>query len=336
MDLGFTLPNLEVINVPDNQLSGPIPVSISNATNLMRLIIPLNNFTGKVPTLENLHNLLWLSISQNRLGNGEDDDLDFFSSLVNCTSLELLAINMNNFEEILYLGNNQFNGSIPAAIGELKNLTELGFSGNELSRNIPFSLGNLTSLTELGFRGNNLEGSIPPTLGKCNWLVLLDLSHNNLSGTIPPEVIGLSSLSIVLDLSKNNLTGSLPMEVGNLKNLAKLDMSDNNLFGEIPISLGNCTSMEQLIMKDNFFQGSLPPSLSSLQVSGIFKNASAVSLVRNDKLCSVMPGFNISACSIKGSKKEKWSHLLRKLIPITYGIAILVLMLSFAILYRLR
>ncbi|CAL5366290.1 unnamed protein product [Camellia sinensis] len=413
VDLGFTLPNLEVINVADNQLSGSIPVSISNTTNLMRLTIPLNDFTGKVPTLEKLHNLRWLSISQNHLGNGEDDDLDFFSSLVNCTSLELLAINTNNFGgilpdvgnfssqlkimslennqisgsiptgiqnlhslEILYLGNNQFNGSITAAIGELKNLTELGFSGNELSGNIPFSLGNLTSLTELRFGGNNLEGSIPPTLGKCNRLVLLNLSRNNLSGTIPPEVIGLSSLSIVLDLSKNNLTGSLPMEVGNLKNLANLDMSDNNLSGEIPISLGSCTSMEQLIMKDNFFQGSLPPSLSSLRglqyldlsrnnltgqipvylenfslqklnlsfndfegeapVSGIFKNASAVSLVGNDKLCSVMPGFNISTCSIKGSKKRKWSHLLKKLIPVTCGIAILVLMLSLAILYRLR
>ncbi|KAH9771605.1 LRR receptor-like serine/threonine-protein kinase EFR [Citrus sinensis] len=107
-DLGFTLPNLEVLNVGGNQFTGPIPTSISNASNLMRLIIPKNGFSGKVPSLENSHKLEWVSISRNHLGNGEKDDLEFVNSLVNASRLELLAFNINNF-----------GGMLPEAVGSL-------------------------------------------------------------------------------------------------------------------------------------------------------------------------------------------------------------------------
>ncbi|KAJ4720037.1 putative Receptor-kinase [Melia azedarach] len=302
-DLGFTLPNLEVINVAENQFTGPIPASISNATNLMRLTLPLNRFSGKVPTMENLHKLRWVSISRNELGNGKEDDLEFLNSLVNASSLEILAINDNKFGgvlpealgnlstqlkvlalgdnqifgrippgirncvnlEILLLKNNQFTGQIPSSIGNLQKLLELWLERNKFLGEIPSSLGNLTMLNKLSLERNMLQGSIPSSLGKCQSLILLDLSHNNLSGTIPGEVIGLSSLSIYLDLSQNQLNGSLPSNFGNLINLAALDISENQLSGEIPGSLGSCVRLQDLIMKGNFFQGKIPSSLSSLR-----------------------------------------------------------------------
>ncbi|XP_047327790.1 probable LRR receptor-like serine/threonine-protein kinase At3g47570 [Impatiens glandulifera] len=304
-DIGFTLPNLEVINVAGNFLDGPIPISISNASNLMRLTIPGNKFTGKVPTLENVKKLRWLSISFNNLGGDDDDDDDmgFLSSLVHCTELEVFAINGNNFRgtvpevvsnfssqlkimamdanqirgsipggiqnlhslELLYMNNNRFNGTIPAGIGSLPNLTELKLGFNNFTGNIPSSLGNLTSLTELSIKQNDLTGSIPSTLGNCRRLISLDLSGNNLNGSVPMEILSLSSLSISLNLSNNQLGGSLPIEVGNLMNLAKLDLSNNKLTGEIPSSIGKCLSMEELFMQRNSFDGNLPSSLSSLR-----------------------------------------------------------------------
>ncbi|GAY69401.1 hypothetical protein CUMW_271680, partial [Citrus unshiu] len=302
-DLGFTLPNLERLNVGENQFTGPIPASISNASNLMRLAIEKNGFSGKLPSLQNLHKLQWVNIFQNHLRNGEKDDLELVESLVNASRLELLDIGDNNFGgmlpeavgnfstrlrrlsvennqlfgnipsglrnlanlELLYLGDNQFTGRIPGSIGDLQKLQTLRLEGNKFLGEIPSSIGNLTSLTTLNFEENMLEGSIPSSLGKCQNLISLNLSNNNLSGTIPTEVIGLSSLSIYLDLSQNHLNGPLPSNFGILKNLGFLDISENKLSGEIPSSIGSCIMLEQLIMNGNFFQGNIPSSFSSLR-----------------------------------------------------------------------
>ncbi|KDO36858.1 hypothetical protein CISIN_1g048125mg, partial [Citrus sinensis] len=243
-DLGFTLPNLEGLNLAGNQFTGPIPVSISNASNLRELMIGKNGFSGKVPSLENLHKLQRVIISQNHLGNyGEKDNLEFVNSLVNASRLELLQISDNNFGgmlpeavgnfstrlgilsvaenqlfgnipsglrnlvnlELLDLSGNQFTSRIPGSIGDLQKLQMLGLNGNKFLGEIPSSIGNLTLLMTLNFAENMLEGSIPSSLGKCQNLIVLDLYNNNLSGTIPSEVIGLSSLSIYLDLSQNQL-----------------------------------------------------------------------------------------------------------------------------------
>ncbi|GAY66021.1 hypothetical protein CUMW_245440 [Citrus unshiu] len=257
-DLGFTLPNLEVLNLFVNQFTGPIPASISNASNLMRLVIPMNGFSGKVPSLKNLHKLKTVGISRNHLGNGKKDDLEFVNSLVNASRLELLEISENNFGgmlpeavgnlstrlRILVVGNNQLFGNIPSGLRNLVNLELLYLGDNQFTGRIPGR--NLTSLTTLNFEENMLEGNIPSSLGKCQNLISLNLSNNNLSGTIPTEVIGLSSLSIYLDLSQNQLNGPLPSNFGILKNLGFIDISENKLSGEIPNSLGSCIRLEQL------------------------------------------------------------------------------------------
>ncbi|KAL7253389.1 hypothetical protein ACSBR1_007844 [Camellia fascicularis] len=302
-DLGITLPNIEFFNIGDNQFTGLIPASISNSSKLHYLIMVQNKLIGKVPNLERLRNLEWLSISSNQLGSGEADDLNFISSLINATNLQVLGVNLNNFGgelpesignlsgnlQVLYLDNNkifgsippgivnlvglqslymqvnQLTGTIPSEIGKLQNLQELNLINNSLSGNIPSSLGNLSLLSELVLGINNFQGNIPQSLGNCNNLQLLFLSQNNLNGTIPKQVVSISSLSIYLDLSQNQLSGSLPMEVGNLVNLGSLDVSHNLLSSEIPSTLGSCTSLETLRLGTNFFNGTIPSSLSFLR-----------------------------------------------------------------------
>ncbi|KAJ9167599.1 hypothetical protein P3X46_019216 [Hevea brasiliensis] len=300
-NLGDIFPNLVEFNIGDNQFTGSIPASLSNASKLERLTIPANGLTGSVPSLEKLHKLWWLSISNNHLGNGRADDLSFLSSVSNATSLELLAIHYNNFGgllpasitnftslsimtlndnqiigsiptglgnlvnlEMLRMGDNQLVGVIPEEIGKLQKLQKLDLRGNKLYGNIPPSLGNLTFLNYLHLHQNNLFGSIPPSLGKCQNLLSFALNQNNLSGTIPREIVSIPSLAIYMDLSQNYLTGSLPKEMGLLMNLGRLDISDNMLSGEIPSSLGSCTSLEYLYMSGNLFQGAIPMSLRSL------------------------------------------------------------------------
>ncbi|KAL6291077.1 hypothetical protein ACE6H2_008587 [Prunus campanulata] len=302
--LGHTIfPNLESFSFHMNRFSGPIPITISNASNLSLFGISGNMFTGRVPSLARMSNLFRVEMDNNSLGNNEDGDLDFLSSLVNCTNLERLDISGNNFGgllpdsisnlstklTVLKLGTNQIRGSIPVGIGNLVNLGVLDFkvnllrgaipslignliklydlllNHNELSGALPSSLGNLTKLGRLNLMSNNLQGSIPPSLGQCRNLLALVLSQNNLTGPIPDEVISLSSLSQVLDLSSNRFTNSIPFGVGLLLQLASLDLSNNQLSGEIPNSIGNCISLESLHLEGNLLQGTIPEDWSSLR-----------------------------------------------------------------------
>ncbi|XP_068315815.1 probable LRR receptor-like serine/threonine-protein kinase At3g47570 [Pyrus communis] len=302
--LGHTIfPNLEAFYFHFNRFSGQIPVSISHASNLALFGVSANMFTGRVPNLARMSNLFRVEMDANNLGNNEEGDLDFLSSLVNCTNLKRLDISDNKFGgvlpeslsnlstklEVMRLGGNQIRGSIPVDIGNLNNLGILGFEAsqltgpipssisklsklydlslnhNELSGTIPSSVGNLTSLGRLDLMSNNLVGSIPPSLGECANLQALVLSQNYLSGPIPHEVMNLSSLSLELDLSSNQLTDSIPFEVGLLVNLASLDLSENQLSGGIPETLGICISLMSLSLRGNLLQGTIPGSLSSLR-----------------------------------------------------------------------
>ena len=302
-ELGLTLPNLDTFNILSNQFRGLIPSTLSNASKISDLQLRNNSFTGKVPSLAGLHNLQRLVLNFNNLGNNEDDDLGFLYPLANTTSLEILAINHNNFGgvlpeivcnfstklRIMIIGENNLRGSIPTEIGKLIGLDTLGLelnqltgiipssigklqrlgvfniNGNKISGNIPSSLGNITSLLEVYFFANNLQGRIPSSLGNCQNLLMLRLDQNNLSGSIPKEVLGISSLSMYLDLAENQLIGPLPSEVGKLVHLGGLNVYKNRLSGEIPGILSSCVSLEYLNLGANFFQGSIPESLSSLR-----------------------------------------------------------------------
>ncbi|XP_050154933.1 putative receptor-like protein kinase At3g47110 isoform X1 [Malus sylvestris] len=410
--LGHTIfPNLETFVFYANQFTGPVPASISNASNLSKFDIAFNKFTGKVPSLARLSNLSWFELDENNLGNNEEGDLDFISSLVNCTNLEVLSIGFNNFGGVMpesvsnlstklrqiYFYENQIRGSIPIGVGNLINLERLSFyanllagtipssicklnklygldlQANELSGNVPSSLGNLTSLSRLYLNSNKLNGSIPQSLGDCRFMLELDLSHNNLSGPIPKQVI---NLPVYLNLSGNQLAESIPMEVGNSEHLVYLDLSENKLSGEIPQSLASFTSLRSLYLSGNSLQGTIPKSLSSLRgiedfdvsrnnlsgiipnylgsfpflqnlnlsfndfegavpIQGVFKNASAVSVVGNTWLCGGIPHLRLPKCISKQSKRGL-SPKMNLIISVSCGVVGLVLVLLLALLYRSR
>ncbi|KAL0369343.1 UNVERIFIED_CONTAM: putative LRR receptor-like serine/threonine-protein kinase [Sesamum calycinum] len=300
--LGTTLPNLQTFSVGINLFSGTIPVSLSNATNLVYLHVGYNRFSGKVPSLVKLNKLGVLALSGNLLGKGESDELSFLSSLVNATSLVSLGLDDNNFggqlpvsfwnlsttlsrlfltrnqitgtipSEIgnfvslldLRVNDNRFTGMVPYSIGKLRNLQFLDFSRNIFSSNIPSSIGNLSLLLAMYLSENNLSSGMPSSLGNCQNLLELNLSQNALTGPVPREVLSIPSLRTV-DLSQNQLNGTLPVEIGSLKNLEYFNVSGNNFAGEVPSTLGGCVRLEFLDMEENSLQGNIPSSFSSLR-----------------------------------------------------------------------
>ena len=154
-------------------------------------------------------------------------------------------------------------GTIPAELGDLTELTTLSLSNNQLTGAIPPELGDLSKLTKLNLSNNRLSGAIPSNLGRLNSLKSLSLSQNELSGAIPAELAGLSELQ-TLRLRENQLTESIPSALGRLAKLSSLVLSNNQLTGTIPSELGNLSLLYSLSASDNQLTGSLPSSLGRL------------------------------------------------------------------------
>ncbi len=253
------LTNLQELDLSGNQLTGPIPASLDNLPNLQYLDLSGNQLTGTIPSLLDIRgNLQVLSLSGNQLSGSIP------SSLGNFTNLQELSLSAN-----------QLSGSIPSSLGDLVNLQRLYLSLNHLSGQIPPSLGSLTNLQELVLFGNQLSGPIPSELGGLANLQKLVLFDNQLSGPLPSSLGSLTGLQD-LHLSGNQLSGSIPLSLGGLKSLLLLDLSDNQLSGPIPSSLSGLTDLLSLNLSSNQLGGGIPPevrSLTRLNSLGIAYNA---------------------------------------------------------------
>ncbi|KAJ1295507.1 hypothetical protein BS78_01G229400 [Paspalum vaginatum] len=303
LDLGSTLPNLELFLVNDNQFHGEIPATLCNTSVIQMIQMQANFLSRKIPNCFGIRQkyMSVLSFGQNQLEATNNADWSFLSSLTNSSNLNLLDVSRNKLQgelpdmignlsrnlfflsvevnnitgkipegigNLIGLGelglhNNLFEGNIPLSIGNLKSLNTLALSDNNLSGPIPVTLGNLTGLSELGLDGNALSGGIPLSLSRCP-LEDLQLSRNRLTGPIPKELFLISTLSDFLLLDHNLLTGPLPSEVGKLRNIEAIDFSSNNISGEIPLSIGNCQSLQYLFISRNLLQGVIPLSVGQL------------------------------------------------------------------------
>ncbi|BAT81128.1 hypothetical protein LR48_Vigan07g061600 [Vigna angularis] len=301
--LQLAFPHLRGFLVGENQFDGTFPSSISNITGLERFDISSNGFSGPIPlTLGSLNKLQLLHIGYNSFGSGRGRDLDFLSSLTNCTQLRILILDGNGFGgevpglignfstylRTLSMGLNEISGTIPEGIwqligltdftvqdnylegtipdsfGRLKNLVGLDLGENKLSGNIPTAIGNLTILSELSLHSNSFVGGIPLSLKYCTRMQTFNVSTNNLNGDIPNQTFGNFEGLVNLDLSYNSFTGSIPSEFGNLKHLSGLYLQGNKFSGEIPEQLGACSGLTELVLQSNFFRGSIPSFLGSL------------------------------------------------------------------------
>ena len=237
------LANLQLLWLANNQLSGPIPEELGNLIELQQLHLYGNDLTGSIPDLSKLTGLLSLRLAGNQL-TGPIPDLSSLTKL-----------------EYLTLPNNQLSGEI-TGLSSLTRLVELKLFNNELSGEIP-DLSRLRGLTWLSLAGNQFTGEIPASLGSHGPLRHLFLDRNQLDGPIPEELGSLNNLK-TLNLGDNQLTGTIPEELGNLRNLDFLYLDNNQLSGPIPAELGSITRLRVTRFAGNALTGCVPNGLRYL------------------------------------------------------------------------
>ncbi|KAL3530867.1 hypothetical protein ACH5RR_010189 [Cinchona calisaya] len=370
-NIGLALANLQRLYLAENFFSGSIPASLSSASGLLHFNIPFNNFTGNVPTnYGNLNSLWWFNVlNNNNLGSGAPDDFSFITSLTNCSSLQLLDFAKNQFAGMLpksitnlstqlthlLIDQNRIGGNIPEEITYLVNLTYLGMGLNLLEGKIPTSIGVLSKLEDLVLESSQLTGELPDSIG-----------------ILPRELMELPSLTDMLNVSSNLLRGPLPLDFGNWSNLVALDFSYNNFSGTIPSTLGKCLALEQLYTQGNSLVGSIPdfsglkniqfldfssndlsgkiptyienlPSLLNLNISlnnlegevlvqGVFRNASAVEVYGNSRLCGGVHELYLQSCPAnepEEPKKHVTVNVLVIIIVSSLGLLLLLFLVFF-------
>ncbi|XP_068318047.1 receptor-like protein 7 [Pyrus communis] len=211
---------LEVLNMGNNQIMGIFPRLLKNISSLRVLVLRSNHFHGQIgcnTTSGNWPNLQIVDIARNNFSGAihgrclmtwsammaDEDDamvkinhLQFqvmqFSQVyyqdtitVTTKGLEMELVKILTVFTSIDISCNNFNGSIPEEVGDLKSLYGLNLSGNAFTGSIPSSLGNLQQLESLDLSDNKLSGTIPQGLVKLNFLSFLNLSNNQLEGRIP-------------------------------------------------------------------------------------------------------------------------------------------------------
>nr|XP_025880707.1 probable LRR receptor-like serine/threonine-protein kinase At3g47570 [Oryza sativa Japonica Group] len=297
-----------------NYFTGELPNYVGNfSSTLINFFAVGNRLSGDLPsTLLNLSNLVWLDLSNNQLTGTIPESIMLMDKLqvlnlsgnIMSGTIPRQIGHLRNLQTLI-LNNNNFSGVLPNDLGNLSNLQYLVLSKNHMSSTIPASLFHMNSLITVDLSQNSLEGALPVDIGQLNHIDRIDLSSNRLFGRIP-ESFGQFLMTTYLNLSHNSLNGSFPNSFDKLINLKSLDVSYNDLSGTIPQYLANFTDLSSLNLSFNNLHGPIPEG-------GIFANITLQSLMGNPALCGGVPRLGFMPCKSNNNSNKR--QILKFLLP---------------------
>ncbi|XP_071939098.1 receptor kinase-like protein Xa21 [Coffea arabica] len=299
-----------------NQLSGTIPEGFGNFVNLYLLTLEENHLSGVIPRgFGKLQDLQRLRLDRNELSG------QIVSTLCNATGLYHLNLSFNQFE-----GGNIFDNVLMSC----QHLQYLDISHNNFTGIIsPQFLQTHSSLMYIKIGENSFSGSLPPEVGKLIHLVDFNVSHNQFVGAIPTSLADCSNLAN-LSMQANFSQGTIPPNLASLKSIQQIDLSSNNLTGSIPKEVEKHQFLRYLNLSYNDIEGEVPST-------GIFSNASQISLIGNNKFCRGIPELEFPPCRVirgKNRGKPKVIILLSIVLPAT--LQVLGTVFLYFLVYRKR
>ncbi|KAG4160643.1 hypothetical protein ERO13_D01G010001v2 [Gossypium hirsutum] len=222
-----------------------------------------------------------------------DMSMNFFGEvqqgLSNCTLLQYLMINGNNFRSlprgifqmmqnlrVLHLQNNSFSGTLDHGIGHLSNLVELDISSNSFTGVFLDVFGSLGKLEKFSASSNNFNGALPTSLPNSPSITTLDLHNNSLNDPINLNCTAMTKLRS-LHLGSNKLYGSILHSLSPCTSLNIPNLGHNNLDGQIPESFKNLNALTVLSLS----RTNLVNLSSTLKILQHFKNLTVLMLPEN-------------------------------------------------------
>ncbi|KAL8165967.1 hypothetical protein V2J09_007466 [Rumex salicifolius] len=305
------LPELQTLDISNNNIQGNFPQGIINCSHLQLLNMSSLYLTGKLPNLSAMRSLRVMDLSYNMFQG------DFPISVTNLSNLEVLIFNENthlNLWElpvgitllplkVMVLTTCNLRGSIPPSIGNMTSLVDLELSGNYLMGPVPKEIGSLQNLVLLMLYYNGLTGAIPQEFGNLTQLTDLDMSVNQFTGNIPISICRLPKLH-TLQLYNNSLKGHIPAALGDSTTLSFLSLYDNQLTGEVPRNLGKRSPMILIDLSENQLSGKLPAAICAagkliyfLVLQNMFTGEIPQSYVK----CASLIRFRVSYNHLDGS-----------------------------------
>ena len=111
---------------------------------------------------------------------------------------------------------------------------------------LPAAVGDLTEMTNFRIIGSQLTGAIPEEIYNLTKLVSFYLTKNTPTWTLSPKIAGMTDLKDLYIDQNANLTGPLPKELGQLKKLVNINVAQTGISGSIPAEMSGCSSLAQL------------------------------------------------------------------------------------------
>ncbi len=177
---------------------------------------------------------------------------------------------------------------LPAAIGDLTELTDLRINGQMLTGTIPAEIYTLTKLTNLYFTKNSLSGTLSSDIYKLTELTNLYIDQNAGLGGELPATMGFLTKLVYLNIAKTSIGGAIPSTMTGCSALQALMAYETNLTaigdnwdqypslkiiqlygiptleGPLPASIGNAANLTSIQMKNCNFTGNVPDSWANL------------------------------------------------------------------------
>jgi len=305
---------ITILNCDSIGLSGRIPESIGDLTELTQLGLKNNNLSGEIPeSIGNLTQLTQLSLSKKSLSGTIPDTignlkslwrLDFSNNLLSGT----LPRSLSNLSilEVLLADSNNLRSPIPQEICNIYNPnSNFEFSGNQFCPPLPYCIDSPNLIgyqncdTSCGSGNTYLNGycysqsdldilqNLINNAGSLNMI----MDTNTLEGVQPLE-LGfqewqsgrLKTLDCYWDTDSCNLSTEFPISIINLDSLKYLDFQHNALTGTIPNEISNLFALEDLDLQDNNLSGYLPESLC-IDDTTVWTNIN----LKNNQFCPCYP-----------------------------------------------